>query len=190
MRNLDAFLAGRKSSGTEKGNTLEKLNPKKTKTKTMAKTFREFCDLWDIVSDTGEHFQFSSCVFVIIARAGKTDHCVEEIVAPWKCYKWWWNGFISTRSRICKICAPPDIIKWIMTLFQRASAATHRVGRLYTLKFNYINSVNVSIEVQFYQYPYGGIIPIIIIIINQYHCCLVDHSNFHQLLSSLSFLSP
>ena len=45
MRNLDVFLAGRKYSGTEKGNTLEKLNPKKTKTKTMAKTFREFCDL-------------------------------------------------------------------------------------------------------------------------------------------------
>ena len=47
MRILDVFLAGRKYSGTEKGNTLEKLNPKKTKakTKTMAKTFREFCDL-------------------------------------------------------------------------------------------------------------------------------------------------
>ena len=55
-----------------------------------------------------------------------------EIVASWKCYKWWWNGFIFTRSRICKICAPPDIIKWIMSLFQHA---THKVYTLYITSF-------------------------------------------------------
>ena len=74
-------------------------------------------------------------ILVISVKTGKTKALLEklvEIVAPWKCYKWWWNGFIFTRSRICKICSPPDIIKWIMTLFQHA---THKVYTLYIISF-------------------------------------------------------